>query len=400
MGIITNKGELLFNKTFSGFIFYFSGFSKKSRYICLEQITFVPGLNKKSMNRNVKLISILSLGLMLGACGGNSSSQEEAIIVKTATANTYSNETVKEFPIITQPFRTTELSFRVSGPIDRLDVYAGNYYRRGDIIAEIDPRDYRIRRERAEAVYRQAKAEYERISALYQKNNLSASTYEKARAEYTSAKAAFDTAVNELEDTRLVAPFNGYVGEVYVEKFQDVKASQPVLTFIDIDQLKIEAYVTQDIAYRVQPRQNVLLTLDVQPDTELEAQIAEVSKGTTQNNLSYLVTALFPNKEARLLAGMSGKIRFEESTSELSDSTATGEHLVCIPQTALCNRPTVGSYVWTVHPESEIVSQRKVSVSKLLPHGNAGITAGLQPGEIVATSSLRFLSDGMKVKIQ
>lgn len=390
----------MFNKTFSGFISNFSGFSKKVPVYLSETNYFRPRIKQKSMNRNVKLISILSLGLMLGACSGNSSSQEETIIVKTATANTYSNETVKEFPIITQPFRTTELSFRVSGPIDRLDVYAGNYYRRGDIIAEIDPRDYRIRRERAEAVYRQAKAEYERISALYQKNNLSASTYEKARAEYTSAKTAFDTAVNELEDTRLVAPFNGYVGEVYVEKFQDVKASQPVLTFIDIDQLKIEAYVTQDIAYRVQPRQNVLLTLDVQPDAELEAQIAEVSKGTTQNNLSYLVTALLPNKEARLLAGMSGKIRFEESTSELSDSTATGEHWVCIPQTALCNRPTVGSYVWTVHPESGIVSQRKVSVSKLLPHGNAGITAGLQPGEIVATSSLRFLSEGMKVKIQ
>ena len=387
-------------KLLPGFISYFSGFSKNAPTYLSETNYFRPRIKQKSMNRNVKLISILSLGLMLGACGGNSSSQEETIIVKTATASTYSNETVKEFPIITQPFRTTELSFRVSGPIDRLDVYAGNYYRRGDIIAEIDPRDYRIRRERAEAVYRQAKAEYERISALYQKNNLSASTYEKARAEYTSAKAAFDTAVNELEDTRLVAPFNGYVGEVYVEKFQDIKASQPVLTFIDIDQLKIEAYVTQDIAYRVQPRQNVQLTLDVQPDTELEAQIAEVSKGTTQNNLSYLVTALLPNKEARLLAGMSGKIRFEESTSELSDSTATGEHLVCIPQTALCNRPTMGSYVWTVHPESRIVSQRKVSVSKLLPHGNAGITAGLQPGEIVATSSLRFLSDGMKVKIQ
>lgn len=121
------------------------------------------------MNRNVTFISILSLGLLLGACSNNSSSQEETLIVKTATASTYSNETVKEFPIITQPFRTTELSFRVSGPIDRLDVYAGNYYRRGDIIAEIAPRDYRIRRERAEAVYRQAKAEYERISALYQK---------------------------------------------------------------------------------------------------------------------------------------------------------------------------------------------------------------------------------------
>ena len=156
--------------------------------------------------------------------------------------------------------------------------------------------------------------------------------------------------------------------------------------------------MTQDIAYRVQPRQNIQLTLDVQPDIKLEAQIAEVSKGTTQNNLSYLVTALLPNKEARLLAGMSGKVRFEEASPELSDSTAT--QLVCIPQTALCNRPTVGSYVWAVHPESGIVSQRKVTVGSLLPHGNAGITAGLQPGEIVATSSLRFLSDGMKVKIQ
>lgn len=57
-------------------------------------------------------------------------------------------------------------------------------------------------------------------------------------------------------------------------------------------------------------------------------------------------------------------------------------------------------WVWAVHPESGIVSQRKVTVGSLLPHGNAGITAGLQPGEIVATSSLRFLSDGMKVKTQ
>ena len=64
----------------------------------------------------------------------------------------------KEFPFIARPFRTSELSFRVGGPIDRFDVYAGNQYERGNIIAEIDPRDFRIRKERAEAVYRQSKA--------------------------------------------------------------------------------------------------------------------------------------------------------------------------------------------------------------------------------------------------
>lgn len=351
------------------------------------------------MNRIVKLSCILSLGLMLSACKGRQSAQEEMLIVTTATATTHTKETTKEFPIITQPFRTTELSFRVSGPIDRLDVYAGNSYHRGDIIAEIDPRDYRIRRERAEAIYRRAKAEYERISALYQKNNLSASTYEKARAEYTSAKAAFDTAVNELEDTRLIAPFDGYIGEVHAEKFQDVKAGHPVVTFIDIDQLKIEAYVTQDIACQVQPGESALLTLDMHPGTELKARIVEVSKGTTQNNLSYLVTALLPNKEARLLAGMSGKIRFGVFQPE-APVKENSTPRVSIPQNALCHRPTEGSYVWTVDRDSGIVHRRKVTVSELLPHGYVCIDSGLQAGETVATGGLRFLSDGMKVKIQ
>jgi hypothetical protein len=93
-----------------------------------------------------------------------------------------------EFSFISKPFKETELSFRVGGPIDRFEVYAGNYYHRGDIIAEIDSRDFRIRKERAEAIYHQAKAEFERIKVLYEKNNLSASAYEKARAEYTFAK--------------------------------------------------------------------------------------------------------------------------------------------------------------------------------------------------------------------
>ena len=124
-------------------------------------------------------------------------------------------------------------------------MYAGNYYKRGEVIAEIDPRDFRIRKERSEALYNQAKAEFERIKVLYGKKNVSASAFEKAKADYVSAKTAYETAVNELNDTRLIAPFDGYVGQVYIEEFQDVKASQPVISFVDLGQLKLEAYVTR-----------------------------------------------------------------------------------------------------------------------------------------------------------
>lgn len=324
-------------------------------------------------------------------CSCNKSKQEEnkqTMTIQVTQVSLNTDNKAKEFSFISKPFRSSELSFRVGGPIDRFEVYAGNYYKRGNIIAEIDPRDFHIRRERTEAVYQQAKAEFERIKALYEKKNISASTYEKARTDYVSAKTAYETAVNELNDTQLIAPFDGYVGEVYIEKYQDVKATQPVISFIDIDQLKIETYVTQDIALSAQKLQTVSLKFDAQPEKVYEAKITEVSKSTTPNNLSYLLTALLPNPGGHLLAGMSGKLLL--NTSAIPS--------VSIPQNAICHRPIQGDFVWVIHKGGNQVSKRPVILGGLQPNGQAVVLQGLQPGETIAVSGLRFLSEGMKIQ--
>lgn len=269
-----------------------------------------------------------------------------------------------------KPFRTSELSFRVGGPIDRLDVYAGNHYKQGSIIAEIDPRDFHIRKERAEAIYHQAKAEFERIEKLYEKNNVSASTYEKTKADYTTAKTAFDTASNELGDTRLTAPFDGYVGEVYIEKYQDVKPAQPVISFIDINRLKIEIYVTQNIAFASHPTDSVRIYFDAQPDKCYKAQIVEVSKGTTRNNLSYLLTAVLLIKK-----GNYWRVCREKQSLMLPYTDLTS---VSIPQTALCYRPSEGEYVWVIDTNTRQVNRRTVKKGNLLPGGYVTITEGLR----------------------
>ncbi|WP_148478625.1 efflux RND transporter periplasmic adaptor subunit [Parabacteroides johnsonii] len=336
-------------------------------------------------------VLLVGIALLLVSCKGKGVKKEEGIKVNTVRVSSVSTDGDTEFAFIAQPFRTSELSFRVSGPIDRFDVYAGGRYARGSIIAGIDPRDFRIRRNRAEAVYLQAKAEYERIRILFEKENVAASVYEKAKADYVSAKSAFEMAVNELEDTKLIAPFNGYVGEVYLEKFQDVKASQPVISFIDIDRLKIEVYVTQDIACTIQPRDTIRLRFDTQPDRLYTANVVEVSKGTTRNNLSYLLTAILPNEDNRLLSGMSGKALLE------TVPVVSGN--ISIPQVALCHRPSVGDYVWVVSPETNRVTRQSVTAGELLPDATVRIEEGLQAGEVVATSGLRFLSDGMEVSI-
>ena len=328
--------------------------------------------------------------VLFASCRGGESEKNQTLLVKTAKVTNTSANGNKEFPFIAQPFRTTELSFRVGGPVNQFDVYAGNYYKQGSVIAGIDPRDFRIRRERAEAVYLQAKAEYGRIQALYEKENLSASAYEKAKADYVSAKAAYDTAVNELEDTRLVAPFNGYVGEVYLEKYQDVKATQPVLSFIETDRLRIEVYVTQELAATIKPGDSLDLRFDTSPERLYQASVLEISKGTTRNNLSYLLTAVLPNKDGGLLAGMSGKALLNVSQSV----SVAG---ISVPQIALGHRPSEGDFVWVLDPDKKQVSRRKVKVDKLLVEGRVQIGNGLTSGETVVVSGLRFLSDGMTV---
>lgn len=340
----------------------------------------------------VKSILFLFFIHVLTACaGGGESAKDNDVIVNVAQAKVRESGARKEFSFISKPYRTSELSFRVGGPIDRFDVYAGNYYKQGGVIAEIDSRDFSIRKERAEAVYNQAKAEFERIEALYGKKNVSASAYEKAKADCTTAKMAFRTAANELDDTKLTAPFDGYAGEVYIEKHQDVKAAQPVISLVDIDRLKIEVYVTQDIAFNSGEIKNINLRFDAKPGEIYSAQVVEISRSTTKNNLSYLLTALLPNKDGKLLAGMSGKVFFDVARSAASPE-------VTIPQTALCHRPAEGDYVWVVNTATGQVSHRKVVFGSLLPNGVAAVSEGIEAGETVAVSGLRFLSEGMRVK--
>lgn len=330
--------------------------------------------------------------MMLTSCSMNKETEQSKVIVKTEKVVRHSTGNKQEYSFISRPYRTSELSFRVGGPIDRFEVFAGNYYKQGSIMAEIDPRDFRIRKERTEAVYMQMKAEFERIQKLYKKNNISASQYEKARADYAMAKASFEAASYELEDVKLTAPFNGYVDEVYIEKFQDVKATQPILSFIDIDRLRIEAYVTQEVAASSQSLDSVEVRFDLYPDKAYKAQVIEVSKGTTRNNLSYLLTALLPNPDGELLAGMSGKV-------QLSLASDKEKKEVVIPQSALCHRPTEGDFVWVVNKNNAEVSLRKVTKGDLLPGGKIIISGGLKENEVIATSSLRFLSNGMQVEL-
>lgn len=312
---------------------------------------------------------LLLLLLLTASCTDRQQQSDAPMCVETARAATVEAASLREYPFIAKPLRTSVLSFRVSGPVDRFEVYAGSRYRSGELIAGIDPRDFRLRYEQADAACRQARADYERVAALYEKDNLPASSYEASRAAWVAAETTRDAALNALNDTQLLAPFDGCVGEVFIERYQDVRASQPVVTLTDISSLRIEIFVTQEIAMQAR---------------ELD-EVVECARSTTPNNLSYLLTALLPNPGGELPAGFSGRVCLD-----LRDQP---QPVVAIPRKALSHTSGGGDHVWVVDPASGRVARRQITAGELLPDDRITVRAGLAAGETVAVSGLRFLNE-------
>ena len=91
------------------------------------------------------LFLLLLLSFLSGCQQKDKAARQPEMTVRVAQAVLLKEQTPKEFSFIAKPFRTSELSFRVGGPISNFEVYAGNYYRKGEVIATIDDRDFLIR---------------------------------------------------------------------------------------------------------------------------------------------------------------------------------------------------------------------------------------------------------------
>lgn len=323
---------------------------------------------------------------------------EQPKSVKTVKAVESTKEMTRHYTFISKPYRLTELSFRVGGPVNTFDVQNGQFFRKGELIASIDDRDYIIRQKRTATTLRQAESEYRRISALFEKGNISATSYEKALTDYEKATADYEEATNALNDTKIYAPFDGYVQQAHIDKYSDVKPSTPIVTFIDLSKIKAEAYITEDMAVSFQNKEpkGIDVIFNTLPNLIFKPTETFVTQSTANNNISYLLTAIINNIDNRLMGGMAGSLNISCQPSSLLTSP-TNERVV-VPQTAVCHNHITGEYVWKIE-NGNIAKMTKVKTGKLAKENNIEILSGLMPGDKVAVSGLYQLSDDDRIRI-
>jgi RND family efflux transporter MFP subunit len=282
----------------------------------------------------------------------------------------------------------TMLSFRVGGPLVNVNVKEGDYVQEGDVIAKIDQRDYKIQLENAKAQFEQVSGEYERYKELYEKAKIPANTYEKLESGYKMAKAGYENALNQLNDTELKAPISGYIHQKLVENYATVGAGHPVVSIMEMSKLEIIIHVSENQVLDIENCQNYFVSVKNANVFDLPVKLLSVNEKTGKDGL-YKVKFILQNKDdLHIYPGMTAEVKIEckkEKKSILISSDAVLEK----------NNST---YVWLYNPSEQSIKLREVVIASLKPEGELEVIKGLSDGDQIIASGVHALFEGQKVK--
>lgn len=230
--------------------------------------------------------------------------------------------------------RQVDLSFQVSGLIEKMFKEEGDTVKKGELVATLDARDYKANLQQAEAqeattlaLKNDAVSKFERNAPLADDDTISRqefdtlkNTRDKSIADYEAAVASKNFAQNQLDYTKIYAPDDGIVMVRVQEPGATVNKGQIVYTMSKTKPVWIRAYVNETDLGNIKYGQKVNVYTDsVIPQTGEKREyqgyigyispVAEFTPKTVQStdlrtNLVYRIRVYIDDIDEYLRQGM------------------------------------------------------------------------------------------------
>lgn len=347
-----------------------------------------------------------AIGLSLVGCRNQEASEPVIRPVRYQQVFATGGTRVRTFSGVAQAAVESPLSFRVGGTVRTLVVGVGAAVNAGQLLAELDAEDFRLRVQQAEASLRQAQAQaanastnYERTRLLYENANASKSDLDQARYAAESADALVEAGVNtlalrrlELDYTQLRAPFAGSVSGTHVEVNENVRPGQPVVTEASSDRLEVLVATPEMLVGQIARGDPVTVTFDALPGQTMTARVTEIGVAAT-GLATFPVTVRLEGENPGVRVGMAAEVAFAfEATDD--------RERFYVPSLAV-DEDRDGRFVFVVTPIESglgLARRRPVEVGALTPEG-VEILSGLSDGDLVVTAGVTQITDSLVVRI-
>jgi multidrug efflux pump subunit AcrA (membrane-fusion protein) len=344
----------------------------------------------------------------------------------------------------------TDVAPSIGGKVVAVGVDLGSYVQRGAVLVRLDDRDARIRLEQAQAQVMQAEAnvrqaqariglragqrfdptrvaevgsarvalelaekELKRYERLIETGDVSRSAYDQQRARrdqlreqyeaaltaarqnyagVETAQAAVDAARTQITQARkaiadavVAAPISGYVSDRPADLGEYVTTSSKIATIVRTNPMRVRIDIPEQMVSSIQVGQSVSVTVSSYPDRSFAGRVHHVSPSVTPNSRTMTIEAEVENSGDALKPGQFATIRIL-----LPESTPA----VLVPLRAV--RTESGTSTVFVIKDGRAES-RLVQLGQT--EGDlVELKSGVVAGELVATSNVEALSDGMAVR--
>ena len=341
--------------------------------------------------------ALLVAALLLGGCGNGGEEAVSGQLVRPAKVIQVQAPgvvTAHEFVGRVEAAQSIDVSFEVDGVLTELPVLEGQTIERGQLVAALDPTDFRLAVREAELEVELARQDWERKRRLLNQSGIAASLVEDARSMHELQQVRLAQRRESLAKSRITAPFDAYVARRYVDNFVQVAATDKVMRLNDLHELQVvagvpeqllvtvstEQVVSIDAIFPFAPEQRFPLTLrENRGEADAVAQTYEVSF-TMQRPAEY-----------NILPGMTAAVRVALRPEAGASAVAQ------IPASALVSGPHKRFFVWLYDPETQEVRKQAVQVGPPTAHG-VPVTSGLQGGEHVVSTGATQLQEGMRIR--
>jgi RND family efflux transporter MFP subunit len=371
---------------------------------------------KKPLLSKLQAIGTLFVGfatgcaLILTACGKKEEppTVERIRAIKTYTVKETKAGHIRKFSGVVEAADKSSISFEVSGNVQEVRVNVGDKVTKGQVLAVLDTRTYKLNVEAAEADLGKAKVQLadkrkdlDRLQRIAEQDPgaISQAAIDQAEAAYDSARknvefatSQLNLAKRDLSKTVLRAPYNGVIAERYVDAFNEVKRGQRLFDTYMEGGLEVAISIPETEIEGIYLGLDSEIRFPTAPGSIFEGDVTEISSvASVANAFPVKVTILEPGKQIR--PGMTAEV-----TLLLEGKGVGSAYLIPLMAVVPSDDPKKG-FVFVYDPDTSTVKKTPVSGGVGILENDYMVTTGVKGGDIIAVAGVSFLEDGQKVNL-
>ena len=344
---------------------------------------------------------ILILLSILAACHKEEKAASQAIRpVRTVTVALQEGGEKVSLTGEIQPRYQADIGFRVNGKILERPVDVGTQVKKGDLLARLDPQQYRQDFEVAKAEVAAAEAEVTRSQAQEYRQRELLTNGNTTRVQYDQALKTFKTAQAQLDSAQakqiqasenlgyadLKADNDGVITAIGADAGQVVSAGQMIVRLAQPGERE-GVFNIGEGAFKTRPKDpTVTVHLVSNPEIETAGKVRYVSPQADPATRTYTVRVSLPDAppDMRLGANVVGTVTLDQGET------------VSIPGSALFQKDGKPA-VWLVEKD-KTVQLKPITVQRY--QGDSVVVGdGLAQGDVVVTAGVQKLLPGQKVAL-